>query len=682
MNLYATFLRFILCPLIGLALLLQTASPVRGQVIRIDSMLRELPRVTNDTIKIALLHELAYAYYEVEPESTLRYARQALTLSLRRNNLTHISRSYNLIGIYYDVTGDYTQALHYYFQSLQYAEKAQSPAMMSNVYNNIGLIHQSTSNYPLSLKYFENSLETARKAGKTSERYLAYTYNNLGRSYQELAQYEPARKAYLEASRLNELYHDSVGIAENHIRISSLYSKLNNFTLSLSAAQKANRIARQLGNNRMIADALDNMGIAYGKMKNFEAANKSFQQAFAIAQAIQARDIKLSVLLHHSQAAEQQGDYLHALTYFRNYESLKDSLFSVKKSEQITRMQTQYETNRKEQENQLLRAANEKKQAVIRQQQYSVITVAAVVLLLVGVSVVLYLSNQQKRKHNQLLRQQQLEISEKNTQLVKLNKEITQQSEAIQAQNGQLGQLNQIKNQLISIISHDVRAPLNSIQGMLALLKAHALNPEEVQFFTSQLESEVQHTSLLLNNLLDWTRSQMEGFRANPVPVSLQAITAENCQLLHAAAAKKGVFLQNQVDASSVAYADPDMVKAVIRNLAGNAIKFCQPGRQVVLSAYQQIGQIQFSVRDTGVGIKTEDIVRLFNGGNFTTLGTQREKGTGMGLQLCKDLVEKNGGSIWVESEPGKGSTFSFTLPLVPKARHLSVATSADEKAA
>jgi two-component system, sensor histidine kinase and response regulator len=172
--------------------------------------------------------------------------------------------------------------------------------------------------------------------------------------------------------------------------------------------------------------------------------------------------------------------------------------------------------------------------------------------------------------------------------------------------------------------------------------------------------------------LLNWTRTQMQGIKPNPSEIELSALAEENVSLVKLSAYKKGIALENEITEPVKAYADSEMIKLVFRNLISNAIKFTAIGDKVTLSATSDGEYVTIAVKDTGHGIAEENQQKLFQAGDYTTFGTANEKGTGLGLALCKDFIESNHGKLWVESKEKEGSTFSFTLPVHAAVLHSS----------
>ncbi len=243
----------------------------------------------------------------------------------------------------------------------------------------------------------------------------------------------------------------------------------------------------------------------------------------------------------------------------------------------------------------------------------------------------------------------------------------------------QLELLNQEKTKLFSIIAHDLRSPFTSLLGLtdMMTMMSDKLKPEQFVDYAGKINESGKRIFRLLENLLEWARLQMGSVARDPGPQNLKDLTQETVDLLAAVAAEKRVGVVNGVPALT-AFADRPTLNTVIRNLVNNAVKFTPPGGTVRIEAREDGGNIHLTVRDTGVGIPPERIAGLFRvGANVTTPGTKGEKGTGLGLALCRQLVEMNGGRIWAESAPGKGSAFHVTVPRAGAAAQAGNAASA-----
>lgn len=239
-------------------------------------------------------------------------------------------------------------------------------------------------------------------------------------------------------------------------------------------------------------------------------------------------------------------------------------------------------------------------------------------------------------------------------------------SEAIQKYVAELNELNQTKDKFFSIIAHDLKNPFVTLLGFSEILLSDFkdLQSEEILYYINEMKQSADLSHNLLQNLLQWSRSQTGRIEFHPQRLEMHNVCQQNISLLTKTAEKKGIKLINNVPPDLYAKADEDMLNTIIRNLLTNAIKFTDQNGVVSTDASLNEGFVKLSVKDSGVGMNIEILTKLFRlDVTHSSSGTDNESGTGLGLILCKEFVEKHGGKIWVESEEGKGSTFYFTIP-------------------
>jgi signal transduction histidine kinase len=246
------------------------------------------------------------------------------------------------------------------------------------------------------------------------------------------------------------------------------------------------------------------------------------------------------------------------------------------------------------------------------------------------------------------------------------NQQISQANEALRKSEKNLMELNATKDKFFSIISHDLKNPFASLLSISELMvdSFDATEKEDHKAGFKKINQSVKHLLDLLENLLTWSRSQRGRIKYDPVRFNLSNLIQENVNLHKLLAEKKGIMLLSPEEDEIFAYGDRDMINSVIRNLVTNALKFTDKDKKVEIKVQPLEKQIAVSIVDEGVGIHPENMERLFRiDEKFKSTGTAGEKGTGLGLIICREFVEKNGGEIKVESQPGQGTTFSFTVP-------------------
>ena len=232
--------------------------------------------------------------------------------------------------------------------------------------------------------------------------------------------------------------------------------------------------------------------------------------------------------------------------------------------------------------------------------------------------------------------------------------------------NQQLKELNASKDKFFSIIAHDLKNPFNAIIGFSNLIRTQIRrqNYEAVEEYASTIQNSSFRAMSLLMNLLDWARCQIGRMDFNPELLDLISLIDVVIDLANDSASQKSITITKRLPSSLIAFADKNMISTILRNLISNAIKFSFPGDEIIISTEDVVGDIKINVIDRGVGIKKESIEKLWRiDQSYSTIGTQKEKGTGLGLLLCKEFIEKHGGRIGVESEAGKGSTFYIIIP-------------------
>ncbi|MBK9501580.1 MAG: hybrid sensor histidine kinase/response regulator [Leptospiraceae bacterium] len=245
--------------------------------------------------------------------------------------------------------------------------------------------------------------------------------------------------------------------------------------------------------------------------------------------------------------------------------------------------------------------------------------------------------------------------------------EIKQSREKIRKTNEQLKELNATKDKFFSIIAHDLKNPFNTLLGFSKLLFENAPNytTDQIQQYAQIMNHTAKQSYALLENLMQWAKSQTEKIKIIPRNSSMNELLSITIPIINGSALKKNITIESNISTEDIVYADNSLTATILRNLLTNAIKFTHANGKITVSTQKKDIFLEVSITDTGVGIEPMNIDKLFRiDSKVTSHGTDNEEGTGLGLILCKEFVEKQGGTIWAISEVGKGSTFTFTLPL------------------
>jgi signal transduction histidine kinase len=425
-------------------------------------------------------------------------------------------------------------------------------------------------------------------------------------------------------------------------KIAQTYRHKGDFIKAFAYYDSTYRIHELTGNKFGIAEVELGRGTVFLEQKKYTEATTYISKALALAQEINARVLEIACYKELATLWEQKGDFKKSLEYFKQFKALDDSLFSNEMQQKLLRDQIRFETETKDSQIAALTRMEENQKTEIRKQEFIRNILVVVVALTAILLFTVYRSGQRRKQINSLLLQHQEEMEKRSSELE---------------------QLNQVKDKFFSIISHDLRSPINALAGLMDLLDKGAIESHELPIAIKELRTRFNHTRSLMNNLLDWTVLQMDKMNLQAGNVELKNIVDENIELLGSIQNKK-IKMVNAVPGNANGYADSNTINLVIRNLLTNAIKFTNDGGEITIAAEAKGNDWEVSVRDNGIGMSADIQKKLFDKINpYSTRGTANEKGTGLGLILCKEFVEKNGGRIWVESEENKGSTFWFTLP-------------------
>jgi signal transduction histidine kinase len=258
----------------------------------------------------------------------------------------------------------------------------------------------------------------------------------------------------------------------------------------------------------------------------------------------------------------------------------------------------------------------------------------------------------------------QIGILTTNRELQEKNEKIEQQKAEIEQKAAELSELNSLKNKLFSVISHDMKTPMYALRNLFRSMQQQGISGREIKAIIPDVVSDLNYTTGLMENLLHWVKTQMQSASVSPGELDMAEITEEAIKVHQLQANTKNVSLVREMDKPFMVYADRDMVTLVIRNLLSNAIKFTPEKGAIIVRVKNEFPVGRVSIIDNGIGMDGDTLKKIQENSYFSTNGTASESGTGLGLMLSRDFLSKNGGELTIQSERGKGSTFSFTLPL------------------
>lgn len=598
--------------------------------------------------------------YKSKFGEALRYVSELLQINLSLKNKNDIAETYGYLGYIHLKLGNFDASLDNYLKELRLREELNEREKMDKFLTNIGKIYYKINKLNKALEYFQKALEITIKSGNKIE--IAQQMTNLGNVHYELHDYKKAMMYYHKSLDYADDNAINKELSENEklsflkgkaVLLNNLglvYKNLGDYKKALDYCKKSIKIKEEVGDANNLYYPLTSIAEILMKLGMYEESQNYLFKALKIAE--ESKNLILQKEAHYliCEVFSSSGNYKNALEHHRLYTAIKDSLIQISRNKLIAEYQTKMETEKKEQENKALRQAN------TLQRNYFIIIFALVLITLA----IIYNRYKSKQKANKLL-------SEKNAQIQQQHQELEYMFSKLQAKEQVLSEANATKDKFFSIIAHDLKNPLHAITLSSDLLmdKYEQMNNEQLISLIKNIHSAGEHLSSLLENLLQWSRTQNGKINFEPDTIDLFRIIEENIALLEVNAKKKNIILYSHIESETYAIGDSNMLKTVFRNLLSNAIKFSYPNSQVIIDIEDTNEYFyEISVIDKGIGINPEDIDKLFRiDVHYTTIGTSNEKGTGLGLILCKEFIELNGGKIFVESKINEGSKFIITLP-------------------
>jgi len=500
-----------------------------------------------------------------------------------------------------------------------------------------GKIEEAFENYELLLEYAEELRQPDREADALF---------HLGQLLSRQHKYNEALTSHKKSLAIRRREKDRNGESVSLNAIGELYLHMKNNERALANHVAALEIRQAARDNRGLSESYNNVGVLYFQQKNYKRAIANLDLALAAGRDAQTQDQILKSNDYLSQCYKELKEFKKALEYREAYVGIYDFIQREKDEHQLVETQNRYVIEQKESEIgqlELIRTQREEQivaQVKLRNFLFLIIGLGAIIVLLIFY---FYILNRRS------------------------NRKLKAANTMVQQQNEELQELNATKDKFFSIIGHDLKGPLNSLTSFSSLLINHtdSLTKDEIKMLAKDLDKSLKNLFALLENLLEWSRAQTGSIEFKPEPFDLNVLLEENKELLKTQALNKKINVLHEDQSLLPIKAHKHSVNTVVRNLVANAIKFTPEGGTVTVNAQHGKGEVLVSITDTGVGIPASVIGKLFRiDTKHSTKGTADEKGTGLGLILCKEFIEKNGGTIGVQSEEGKGSTFYFTLPL------------------
>lgn len=580
------------------------------------------------------------------------YYERALDIFKKNQHFEGIATTLHEMASILGHWGEYDEALNKNQEALRFWEEINDKVGIASAYNGIGRIYEELGDNDNAFDYYRRSLNIYQELDKSSE--IVTTTLHLGDIYLKRKLHDKALEYYFRAELIGKEISNNNKVNANILgSIGEAYNDKGDYLKALDYIQKSANILKGMGDKMMLSKSYTQLGLIYSNVLDYQKSLAYFMQGLEIAEEINFKYQINECNLYLSEVYEVMGHYAKSLDHYKRYIQGKDDISSEQKKQTIAELQTKYQLEKKEKENERLRHDDQLNNVQIQTQQ---IAIGLVLFILLG-TFVLSMVFRKRYQQNQKL----------NIQMALKNREIEEQQKNVEKLNIDLQEANATKDKFFSIVAHDLKNPFSSLLVLSQLLidDYDILSNEERKQFIEQINSAAENTYSLLQNLLEWARTQSGRTTINKEEIKLDKILHEALSVLKPIAKNKKIALRTHIPTNSIAWADKNMISTVMLNLISNAVKFTNQKGSIDISATYSNKHVEVEIADSGVGISKENLDKLFKPDiKFHTVGTDREKGTGLGLILCKEFIEKNNGEIWVESKEGAGSKFYFSLPV------------------
>lgn len=481
----------------------------------------------------------------------------------------------------------------------------------------------------------------------------------MGQIYQSQNNYKKAKSTFIKALKLNRKNRNNYGTTICLYNIGNAEYELKNYDNALINFEESLALSKKIKDQLGVLLANKSIGLVHKELNKFDSALSYYKKAFDLAIALNLKEEKLDVYKIYSELYKETGKHKKALIYLEKFISLKDSIYNENISKQIAEMQTKYDSKKKEKENELLRKNSEIQNLEITKQTYLRNSFIVLSLLVFLITIVLFSRYKIRKDASDKLFIKNKQIEEQKEELLLKNEKLKEQYEQVKV-------LNATKDKFFKIISHDLRSPFNSILGFTDLLnsKYNSFDNDERLDLINEIRKSSQLAYDLLINLLTWAQAQTGEIQINKKSLGLKDLVQTSVSLYGQSTIAKRIDIVVDIPENLNLIIDKNTSMISIGNLINNAIKFTPEGGLISIHTSEKENDICLHITDTGIGMPPELINNLFKiDVNSSTFGTNNEQGTGLGLILCKEFVEKNGGGIEVTSEVGIGSEFIVSLP-------------------
>ncbi|MFZ6012076.1 MAG: tetratricopeptide repeat-containing sensor histidine kinase [Bacteroidota bacterium] len=629
-------------PIVALLVFLQLS--LQAQFTVFDSLEAVLEkRLSDDSTEVNILNQQAFDTYNRYPEEALRFAYKARIIAEKISYTKGVAEAYRQIGLVLWSQGNYGSALEILFKGLKLVEgDPKAKQNEADILGNIGLVYNSLSDYTQARDFLNRSIALQRILKNTLRE--AAMLNNIGDSYRFQGDFANALAIYRQALKLRIRSGNLGPQGVNMRNIGNVHEGMGNFDSAFLYYHESLHISQTTNDRRGVGLVKQALASAHFKLKQYDLAKK-----FASESLREATEDNLKAILRDSykllwQIAEAENNPREALRYYKLFSVYRDSVENVKASSLTSTVRLNHEIQKKQSEIDYLKKDSELRNA------RNARNIAILIIVILAVIMLAFLYFRQKSI---------------NAILSRKNKEIEEHEKEVEIKNKELLALNAEKNNLIGIVAHDLKNPLNQIKGLLSIVKmsVDSQNPE-VMGCMETMDNTATRLNKMISRILD-----VEAIESKKLNLAFQYVDLST--LLHnlvdrwtASARQKNIEIHSRLEHQALVKIDPGYAEQVFENLLSNAIKFSPAHRSIYLTLTHCDHHVIFEIRDEGPGLTDDDKKKLFNRyEKLSARPTANEPSTGLGLSIVKKFVEAMNGKIWCESTTGKGAAFYVSFP-------------------